>query len=94
MMKETILDWLDRRVANLIMICITISVGIGLPIISFGVILLALEGVLGDIETLRAFGDQAISVCGAICGIAIALLIFPLIPAHIILRKYRDEDDD
>jgi len=94
MMKETILDWLDRRVANLIMICITVLLVAGLPILSIGIILISLEGILGDVDILREVINQMVSICGAVCGVAIALLIFPLVPAHIVLHNRKKDGDD
>ncbi len=94
MMKEIILDWLDRRVANLIMICITVLLVAGLPILSIGIILISLEGILGDVDILREVINQVISICGAVCGVAIALLIFPLFPAHIVLHNRNEDKED
>nr|DAX41773.1 MAG TPA: hypothetical protein [Caudoviricetes sp.] len=94
MMKETILDWLDRRVANLIMICITVLFVTGLPILSVGIILISLEGILGDVDILREVINQVISICGAVCGVAIAILIFPLVPAHIVLHNRNKDKED
>ena len=93
MRGRRVIDWLDRRVANLIMICITVLLITGLPILSIGIILISLEGILGDADILREVMNYMISICGAACGVAIALLIFPLVPAHIVLHN-RNKDEE
>ena len=94
MMKEIILKWLDRMVSNLITICIAVVLVTGLPILSIGIILISLEGILGDVDILREVINQAISICGAVCGVAIALLVFPLVPIRIVLHNRNKDKED
>lgn len=94
MMKEIILKWLDRMVSNLITICIAVVLVTGLPILSIGIILISFEGILGDVGILREVINQAISICGAVCGVAIALLVFPLVPIRIVLHNRNKDKED
>ena len=87
-MKEIILKWFDRMVSNLITICIAVVLVTGLPILSIGIILISLEGILGDVDILREVINQAISICGAVCGVAIAL------PIRIILHNRNKDKED
>ena len=62
MMKEIILKWLDRMVSNLITICIAVVLVTGLPILSIGIILISLQGILGEVDILREVINQVISI--------------------------------